>query len=167
MERLVVLVLKLLLQLAWVLLRLVLRVVLFLWTKDWHKLDKVEAQVREAIESARAEQAPKSPQAMAKSPRAPRTKPPRATPDRGPWPFEFAPEITDDEPQSELQGGEALMPSGARTVIQPTKRAPRRKAPAPRKELPLALAVHDPRTIRDAMVLTAVLGRRDRRDRRF
>jgi hypothetical protein len=79
-----------------------------------------------------------------------------------PWPFEFAPELSEREPDDELRGGE--------TVIQPTfapRSAARKRRQAPSRDLPLALALRDPRVVRDAMVLTALLGRPARPGRRF
>jgi hypothetical protein len=143
------------------LLKLLLRLVLFAWSGDWHKLDKLQAQWREFLEQARKgevsgqKQAPK----RVRVPRAPRKPAPRR--EGGPpppqpevaWPFEFAPEAIEEEPGEELVGGELA----ARTQLVPTvPRAARRAG----KELPLALALREPRMQRDAMVLAAALGRR-------
>jgi hypothetical protein len=156
MERLVILVIKLLLKLTWILFRFALRLVLFAWTGDWRKLDKVEAELRDVLTKAKQATPVKR---QHKSPRAKR--PSEQAPQEGRWPFEFAPELTELEPESEARGGEA--------VIQPSKskRSPSKRRPPPPPELPLRLAIRDPRMVRDAMVLTAVLGPRVRRDRRF
>lgn len=177
MERLVILIFKLLLQLTWVLLKLALRVVLFAWSGDWHKLDKIAAQVREALEQAKQGDKPASPRASPRSPRAPRTRAPRKPGE--PWPFEFSPELTELEPEGELEGGEHDFEGGeihggewtdGEAVIQPTKSfrpVPRKRPPPPPKVVSLRQAVRDPRAMRDAMVLTAALGRRGRPARRF
>jgi hypothetical protein len=179
-ERLVILVFKLLLQLAWVLLKFVLRLVLFAWSGDWHKLDKIAAEVREALEQAKQGSPPAapSPRARSKSARAPRTSTPGKA--GGPWPFEFSPELTELEPAGELEGGEHDAAAGemhggewvgGESVIQPTKsfRPVTRRGPAmpPPPPVSLARAVRDPRALRDAMVLTAALGPRGRSARRF
>jgi hypothetical protein len=157
MERLVIAILKLLLKLAWILFRFGLRLVLFAWSGDWRKLDKLEAELRDALAKAKQGTPVKR---QHKSTWAKR--PAKRAQEEGPWPFEFAPELTALEPDSELQGGEA-------SVGQPIKlrRLPGKRRPPPTPELPLALALRDPKLIRDAMVLTAVLGPRTRRARRF
>lgn len=164
MERLVLALLKLVLKLTWILFKFALRVVLFAWSGDWKKLDKIEAELREVLAKAKnpqpVQRQHRSPKAKAPSKRAPATG-------QGPWPFEFAPELTEDEGPGEIGGSEI---TGGESVSQPTKarpRARRRLPPPPPKELPLALALRQPSTVRDAMVLTAVLGPRGRRDRRF
>ncbi|HEX5659625.1 MAG TPA: hypothetical protein VFX59_20655 [Polyangiales bacterium] len=160
MERLVIALLKLVLKLAWMLFRLALRLVLFAWTGDWRKLDKVEAELRELITKA------KQPQTVQRQHRSPRARPQakQAPPrDDEAWPFEFAPELTELEPTGELVGGEAM----TRPMPPPVQPGLPRRPPPPPRELPLALALRQPRVMRDAMVLTAALGPRGRRDRRF
>lgn len=176
MEKLVILLIKLALQLAWVVLRFAVRVVLFAWSGDWHKLDKLEAQLREALAEARKEtkpvrparppRAPKSPGANPRSVRAQRSRPRAST--AAPWPFDFPSELTELEPEQELQGGETTLAREPARVARavPSKRVPAER-PAARAPLPMALALRQPRMVHDAMVLTALLGPRGRRDRRF
>ncbi|HEY6876495.1 MAG TPA: hypothetical protein VI299_00700 [Polyangiales bacterium] len=157
MEQLVIYLLKLLFQLAFVLLKFAVRVVLFAWTGDWHKLDKVLQRARELLKQAREEEA----QAAAPATRPKRVRKPRKARPEGPWPFEFNPELTSPEPDQELVGGEALTQAGG------VRRPPPPSGRPPPRVQPLAQAIRQPGMLRDAMVLTALLGPRTRRGRHF
>lgn len=143
-------------------LKLLLRLVLFAWSGDWHKLDKLQAQWREFLEQARKGDVPGQKQAprRVRVPRPPKRRAPwleAGAPPSQPevaWPFEFDPEVLEEEPHEELAGGELV---GQGPQLVPTVPRVARRAS---KELPLALALREPRMQRDAMVLAAALGRR-------
>jgi hypothetical protein len=144
------------------LLKLVARLVLFAWSGDWHKLDKLIARWREIVAELRREPAPPQPEKSGRkrAPRPPRRRATRPAPDTA-WPFEYPDELTRSEPLEELRGGESViesaLPGSRRAAAAPRRAEARARPPA---QLPLALAIRDPRVLRDAMVLTAALGPR-------
>ena len=167
---------ELLLKLVFELLKLVLQLVLFVVTGKWHKLGKLsdlvknaQAQAQQKLAQQRADLQKQAQDKRGQRPKQKRRPPaervgkprPNASAGDGPWPFEFAPELSAPEPAAEARELE-----GARGPIFQGTAGPRRRPrdklrvpalPAPRS---IASAMRDRKTVRAAIVLGAALAPR-------
>ena len=160
---------RVLLRLLLGLLKLVFQLVLFVATGSWVKFEKrPPAQpTPDATKPARPQRKQARREQTGRPARAPlftpATKRPPAPSTDAPWPFEFAPELSDPEPYAE----EGRTIHAAQALLAARRARAKLNVPAltsvrePKRSV--ASALRDRRTVREALVLGAALGPRGSR----
>jgi hypothetical protein len=152
---------RLLLKLVIEVLKLLLQLVLWAVTGTWHRLGKKAGETKKAKpQQPRQKDRVKAPAGAAL---APARRPDLA--EHVPWEFVFQAEQTEREPGSEEEAQAFEDQRIARRKRAAARAREKLQVPAlPPARRSIRSALHDPKTVRQALVLGAALGPRGRRD---